>query len=442
MKNVILFDDILSFNDFINNNKIITNNISFIEETNNLKLIKKQIKCYYIDFNQAIDDINNDEIGINGVITEENATCKIELINSKLNITLLNNVTTSKSINLNHNTNLNLNSFEITYNGETFININSNTKISNGKITCNPSLYTSEAYCTIINNANVNIDNVNIIGLSNGGGIENEPTSLIKLKNKSVLNIQNSSLTSNDENNGCTSNINIDTECLLIGNDNEFELTSPNGISANIHSNGNVNLTNCNLFAYANHTANEAGTYYATMSRAIFSPNGNVKLNNCNVYGTHSGITIRNGELHIDGGTYDGYSHGGIYFGNGNYNNYIYNANINDCALRGEGMYDDGVAGTNHAGMYVGGSSYINIYMNNCNVYGLQQPIVIKFSQTSSHDNHLYVSNSNINLDYKNYGVRNDGSNYITFGVNNNFNENNLKYKRNYYITDETYYFA
>lgn len=166
---------------------------------------------------------------------------------------------------------------------------------------------------------------------------------------------------------------------------------------------------------------------------------GNSTLINCTVYETHSGITIKSGELNIDGGTYDGYSHGGVYLGNGNCNSYIRNAKIQEVDLRGEGMYDDGVAGTNHAGMYVGGASYMKIYMDNCEIYGLQQPIVLKFSSSSSHSNCLYVSNSSINLDYTNYGVRNDGSNEIVFGKGNNFNEDNLRYKRNYTHTEDEY---
>ena len=72
---------------------------------------------------------------------------------------------------------------------------------------------------------------------------------------------------------------------------------------------------------------------YATLSRAIYSVSGNVKLLKCQIYGTHSGITVRNGELYINEGTYEGYSHGGVYLGTNSSNAYIYNAKLNDVPI-------------------------------------------------------------------------------------------------------------
>ena len=230
---------------------------------------------------------------------------------------------------------------------DTFIITNNDIFIKDGIIDCFPQNYDSEAYCLLLNGGNGIINNVTINTKSNGGGVMENPTTAICIKSHSILNIENSTFNGVDENNGSISNVYVEELCELNCINTKFEATSPNGMSANIFSQGDIILSSCDVQCYANHTANAAGTNYATLSRAIYSVKGNVKLFDCQIYGTHSGLTIRDGELYVDGGTYDGYSHGGIYFGSNNTKNYIYNASVNDTPIRGEGMYDDGVAGTN-----------------------------------------------------------------------------------------------
>jgi hypothetical protein len=312
--------------------------------------------------------------------------------------------------------------------------------MKNGEIICNPLSNLSESYCALLNGGESYVDGMKFQINTNGGGEHENPSTTLKITSNGVLNVSNSIFKGVDNVNGSISNIYVDENCVLNGKDCNFEIISPNGMSSNVFSKGNIYLENCDLQCYANHTANDAGTYYATMSRAIYSLIGNVTLKNCIIYGTHSGLTIRNGELYIDGGTYDGYSHGGIYLGNANQKSYIYNASINDVALRGEGMYDDGVAGTNNAAMYIGGANFMQVYVDNCEFYGKIQPIVIKYHATSSHDNHLYISNSRMNLDYTRSGIRNDGANYVTFGINNNFDYRDLENNRNYENTNENYF--
>ena len=80
----------------------------------------------------------------------------------------------------------------------------------------------------------------------------------------------------------------------------------------------------------------------------------------------------------------------------------------------------------------------MKIYIDSCQFFGVQQPIVMK-DNAGNGNNSLYISRSSINLDYTHYGVRNDGSSHITFGVGNNFDEKNLKYNRNFTHTEDIY---
>ena len=220
--------------------------------------------------------------------------------------------------------------------------------------------------------------------------------------------------------------------------DSEIVVNSPQGLMSTCITNyGNCLLQNTSMKALSNHCANAAGNDYGQTARALYSESESVTIfKNSYIYGAHSGATVR-GCLYVDGGIYEGYSHGGLYISNLGKETLLKNATIAECSLP-DGYIDDGVAGTNHAGIYIGGSSNMKIYVDNCDFYGVQQPIVLRGSSGES-NNVLHISNSRINLDYTHYGVRNDGSNQIKFGINNNFGVNDLKYDRNYEFTSDSY---
>ena len=59
-----------------------------------------------------------------------------------------------------------------------------------------------------------------------------------------------------------------------------------------------------------------------------------------------------------------------------------------------DGYYADSVAGTNGAGMYIGGRcSNMNVYMDQCDLYGTLYSIVLRNS-SSEKNNQLYISRS------------------------------------------------
>jgi hypothetical protein len=291
-------------------------------------------------------------------------------------------------------------------------------------------MFDLHAECEILNGV--------LSGTSGGSGTRNEPHVFINVSADAVLSMSGISGSFFDRDGGTISGISIGEGGFAHISGSDINVISKEGLMSTCISNyGNCILESCELQALSNHCANAAGNDYGQTARALYSEvSSSTTFKDCTIYGAHSGATIK-GELCIDGGVYKGYSHGGLYISNAGQKTLIKNASIIECDLP-EGYIDDGVAGTNHAGIYIGGSSNMHVYVDNCDFYGLQQPIVLRGSSGES-NNVLYISNSRINLDYTHYGVRNDGSNQIKIGMNNNFGIGDLKYERNYELTGLSY---
>lgn len=237
-----------------------------------------------------------------------------------------------------------------------------------------------------------------------------------------------------DDSGGTISNVLVNVGASLIATNSYMKLVSKYGMqSCCIYNNGNITLDTCKLEAFSDHTANAAGNNYERTSRAIYSSAGSTSsISNCYAYGPHSGMTFQ-GNVSVDGGTYCGYSHGGIYLSNTNSTTKIKNATFKDVPLP-SGYYDDGVAGTNGAAIYIGGTSGMNVYFDNCTFYAEIQTLVMKTG-----GNTMYVSNCRMRHGYSRCGIRNDSSNQVKFGINNNFDYTNLENKRNYEVTGLDY---
>lgn len=240
---------------------------------------------------------------------------------------------------------------------------------------------------------------------------------------------------SNNQEGATISAIKIMEGAALVATNCSIEADCKRGIANAIHSYGNVTLTRCDIIGRADHTANATKDNYATTSRAVLAEAGTLKVNDCYVYGMHSGMTVKC-DLTVNGGTYDGYSHGGIYFAGKDKIARIYHAKLNDAELL-EGYTDDGVAGTNKAGMYIGEATGMKVFMDYCDIYGRLYSIVLKDNATS-HNNTLYISNSQINKIIRNWHSK-VGINHVYFGKGNNFGPDNLQAKQNYTETSDEY---
>ena len=351
------------------------------------------------------------------------------------NSILANDIALTKGFVVSQDATLDLNGNKISATGSNDILFNIT---NNAQLTIKGNNGSIESECSIfsIENGLCIIDGGEYSTITNNVGTKSEPYFIVYIKEQGLLQTDNATLRIEDNNGGFVGAILVNEGGQFIGNKTDITTSSKLGITNSITSYGEVTLTECNIVALADHTANAAVTDYATTSRPLLIEGGVIRLNNCYTYGMHSGGVIK-GELYIDGGQYNGYSHGGLYISNGGKVTQIKGAVIQEAPLA-DGYIDDGKAGTNHAGIYIGGSSNMSIYVDSCQFFGVQQPIVMK-DNAGNGNNSLYISRSSINLDYTHYGVRNDGSSHITFGIGNNFDEKSLKYNRNFTHTEDIY---
>lgn len=379
-----------------------------------LRLKKEEVKrwfsvYYYATLSDAFADINQDSLGASSVSDEKEAV--ISVYKEKENTFACQIFKDIKDVEMSITANV-----SIDLDGHTLAIKDSETIVINGKC---------------------EISNGNISGLSNGEGTRENPYILFNIQSGSLA-LKNISLLVKDNNGGTVYGVSINEKCEGVITDSTIQVVSRTGLMSYCVNNlGICIIEDSILEAISNHCANAAGNDYGQTARAVFGDiNSSTTFKNCYIYGAHSGATIK-GDLYIDEGIYNGYSHGGFYLSNTGKTTRILNATIQECNLA-DGYIDDGIAGSNNAGIYIGGASNVSIYVDNCNFYGTKQPIVLRGSSGES-NNTLYISNSRINLNYLNCGIRNDGSNQIRIGINNNFDNSDLKNDGNYELTDMDY---
>lgn len=197
--------------------------------------------------------------------------------------------------------------------------------------------------------------------------------------------------------------------------------SAPYGLDVNALQNRGSTVASASEFrALSNYTAKN--NTYASHSRGVLN-SGALTLYDCSVLGTHAGL-VSNGSLRIDGGCYEGYGHGGIYFSGTNTRAYVRNATIRQCAMP-DGYYDDGIAGCNDAGFYIGssGQNGNHAYLDSCTIYGRLQSFVVRGS-SGEKDNRVFISHSTINTAAR---IRVDAGNTLVIGTGNNFTAGNTR---------------
>lgn len=377
------------------------------------KLWSYEPEYFYNSLEDAITDINN---SVKELAISDSTNAKIKVV--KNNIFFLDNITLSSPVTVSSTINMYINNKQFNCNGLITVTVTGclNIYADKCKINTNCSTFLNiEGYCSLVGgNYNIKISGNETSSLTPEKSIIVSGT--LNIKNV-VLEITNSI--------GSATVIWTEENSILRGFNSIITCNIPDGFAYGLYSNGEVELEHCKVTAHSNHTANAAGTDYATTSRGIKADLGSLELSECYVYGAHSGITVKC-PLKITGGIYNGFSHGGIYASANNSEIILSDCEINDVDIS-EGCIYDAVAGTNHAAFYIGAGSYMNIYVDNCRFYGVIQPIVMKYNSSSSHDNYLYLSNTTINTDYTRSAVRNDGANYIKFGMGVNITSSDLE---------------
>lgn len=126
---------------------------------------------------------------------------------------------------------------------------------------------------------------------------------------------------------------------------------------------------------------------------------GVMALNDVHSIGLSAGLMINGAEItYINGGLYQGYSHGGIYFGGTGTTTYAKDATIEQIGVL-DGYTNNGMT-QGVQGAYIGGGSgkdNIVVYMDNCTIKPLSGSGAFKFRDTSGEKNNtVYMSNMKI----------------------------------------------
>jgi len=248
------------------------------------------------------------------------------------------------------------------------------------------------------------IRNGSIVLSSDGSGTANAPAVAITLASGAHLEISDGAVTVTDSANGTVNGISTAAGSTLVLNRTDVTVTTGKSLSnAAISSLGKAVLRDCSVIAEADYTG--ANGAYTSLSRGIYAK-GPLELYDCYVWGAHSGVSAT-GSVYVNGGTYEGYGHGGFYLSASGEATYFCNAAFNWAVMR-PGTVADSVAGTNNSAFYLGSASSITAYFDNCsfksNKVSKSYCLTMRSSGGES-NNTVYVSNSTF-TGYQRYAYR------------------------------------
>lgn len=369
---------------------------------------------YYSTFSGAVADANANTIGENANCDKADATAGIYTENGETFVVLLKDTTETSTIALSKDMTINLGGNVLTFNN-TGIGIDT---VSNNQITITiDGKLTGSKICS----------------QSNGNG----KVVAIQCKEGNTINVNGGTYAAiSDSDNTYTIVISSNTQNVV--NDCTIIATTKTATSVGliVNTSSQATVKDCNITANSNYWTTN-GSSYSSSSMGIYGyAQSTISINNSNVYGNHSGVSSR-GVLNVNGGTYEGYGHGGFYIMGNDTTSYIKNATIKQCDRPTD--FDVNI-GSNLAGFYIGGGNRNTVvYMDNCTIYGSYNSFVLKVG--SGYKNlSLYISNSNINTKAK---IRLDSdsiyTNALYIGKGNNFTAENTTRPTAVIATDEIY---
>ena len=332
--------------------------------------------------------------GTAGSSDPNGADVAVEKIDNKVFIKLLQDIELTQMLSLDSNITLDLNGHKITSNIPKAISVNANVilsgAVSGSGITAVAS-DNNEANLFDVISGSLQINGGTYSVTTKNAGTAKNQAEVFHVAKGANLNMNGAVVTATNTENGSVVGVLADEGSVVDLTNTKITVSSGLGLeNVGVYSKGDVKISNCEIVAKSDYTANEAGTDYASHSRGVYCE-GKLEMYDSYVWGSHSGVTAK-GDVYVDGGTYEGYGHGGIYFSGNDSTSYIYNAAINWAEMK-EGTYADTGAGTNEAGMYVGSASNMTVTMDNCNIYGTFYGIVLRNS-SGENNNKVYVSNS------------------------------------------------
>jgi len=361
---------------------------------------------FYESLSTAISDINNSVIA-NAIA--DNSVAKVKVFhadNGRTTVMLLDDISESVQIDINKDIDLVLNGKILTFTTSgAYLNFALDTDCTiNGEV--NGSLITKNVSGGI---APFYLINSNGILKMKSGNYHIETDSLVSMIGVRVpptcskIVIEDCTITARNTNTVTGTRFSIRAiqnqgSNTIVNNSIIKSITTATGLATSVTSAGVMYINNSKMFA-------DAPDYdYETRSSSAIAvelwSTSATYCNNAVVYGTHSGLS-NIGKLYINGGTYAGFCHGGIYFAHGS----VGEAFVNDATIRCgyyEGEFDYSEKTADILGsFYIGGgtsenNSNVTAYLDNCIIDSETGSAFVLRGTSGETNNTINISNPTI----------------------------------------------
>ena len=386
-------------------------------------------EIYYNDINVALSDVENGCIGKNANLSSSQNVIKMFKQNEHLDITLLQNVTIEQPLEI-IDVHFDLNGHSITVKSDTGLIIGGETEII-GNLDGSAILSDRDnvtlisirraATCKIYGgNFSVSANNGRLCGIHVYGNLELYDTSILINGNPT------------DQTNPSVYGVYGNLFSKVKIENSQIEAYTQDGNAFAFFNGDSAEVKDSTLTGFSNYMSNESAfTQYGV---GCYN-NGTITLTNCNVSGIHSGVDSC-GSLMVDGGTYSGFGHGGIYFAGSNHTSYVVNATLQEIAMP-NGYVSHGPNST-HGGCYIGGGNKndnLIVYMNNCKILATKHAIVLR-GTSNEKNNQVYISNTTIDV----LSVRIDNDTHkLHIGIGCNFGQEHTTLPGAVHLTEDLY---
>ena len=386
-------------------------------------------EIYYNDIYVALSDVKNGCVGKHANLSSSQNVIKILKQNNNIAITLLQSITIQQPLEM-MDVHFDLNGHSITVKSDTGLIIDGQTEIignlDGSEILSNRDdvtliLIRRAATCKIYGgNFSVTANNVRLCGIHVYGNLELNDTSILINGNPT------------DQTNPSVYGVYGNLFSRVKIENSQIEAYTQNGNAFAFFNGDSAEIKNSTLTGFSNYMSNEST--FTQYSVGCYN-SGTLTLTNCNVSGIHSGVDSC-GSLIVDGGTYSGFGHGGIYFSGSNQTSYVVNATLQEMAMP-NGYVSHGLNST-HGGCYIGGGNKHNnliVYMNNCKILATKHAIVLR-GTSNENNNQMYVSNTIIDV----LSVRIDNDTHkLHIGIGCNFGQEHTTLPNVVYLTEDIY---
>lgn len=370
-----------------------------------LKETLNAVTTYYASLNDALTGTNSSES------KTADSIVSLKIADDKKTVSLLSDIEITETVNIEEDLTFNLAGYNVTSTITPVIRAqaeNVNLVANDGSITVNAPAAQKGTILSVMAGT-LNVDGGTYTANTAGAGTSTNQTQCLYAGTDTVLNVKGATITSIDTNNGSANGVTgKDNSTIVMEDCTVFVKSGESMENRGVSSTSNITLKNCDIRAVADYVANAAGNNYASNSRGVWCK-GHLIMEDCYVDGSHAGVTAQ-GSLYINGGSYNGYGHGGVYLAATSSPNYCYNAEFNWAPMQ-EGSVADAIAGTNGAGFYIGGTSVVSnqtVYFDNCHFNMVDsngetyKNMVLPFygivmrTSGGEKNNTVYISNSDV----------------------------------------------